>query len=1044
VNISELFIRRPIATSLLMGALALTGMAAFPLLPVAPLPQVDFPTVQVSAQLPGASSDTMASTVAAPLERQFGQIPGITQMTSISVLGSTSITLQFELNRNIDAAAQDVQAAITAAGRQLPTTLTTPPTYRKVNPADSPILILAAHSDTLPLTVVDDFADTVIAQRISQISGVARVIIGGEQKPAIRVQVDPAKLQTRGLTFEDVRGVLGIANTNAAKGSINGAQQSFTIAANDQLTKAEEYNDVIIAYRNGAPIRVRDVGHAVAGPQDVNIAALKGSSPSVILLVFKQPGANVIDTVDHIKEAMPQLSSVIPPGLQLETIVDRTQTIRASVLDVEFTLALTIGLVVLVIFVFLRDLRATLIPAITVPLSLLGAVAMMYLLGFSLDNLSLMAMTIAVGFVVDDAIVVTENIYRHVEGGMAATRAAIEGAREIGFTVLSISISLVAVFIPLLLMGGIIGRLFREFALTVTAAIAVSVVICLTLTPMLCSRFLLPQHNKRHGRVYRTIERGFDAMIGGYRVVLDLALRHQALTLAAFLGALAMTIAMFIVIPKGFFPIQDTGLIQGLSEAAQDVSPQEMKRLQRELADVVVRDPDVAGVGSFFGSGTGNTLNTGRFFISLKPREERKSTALQVIGRLRPQLAKIQGVNLFLQPSQDITVGGRISRGQFQYTLQDASLDELNTWAPKMLAKLKTLPELADVSTDQQSNAPRLSININRDAAARFGIQPQVIDDTLNDAFGQRQVGQYFTQTNAYFIVLEALPSLQESAAVLDQIYVKAPINGQAVPLSTLVSIDSNQTGPLSVSHQAQFPAVTLSFNLPPGTSLGQAVEAVTRAERQIGKPQSLIGTFQGNAQAFQDSLSSEPILIVAALFVVYVILGVLYESYIHPLTILSTLPSAGVGALLALYVGGFDLSVIGIIGIILLIGIVKKNGIMLVDFAIAGERDGMSPEAAIRAACLQRFRPIMMTTMATLLGGLPLMLGTGSGSELRQPLGYAMVGGLAMSQLLTLFTTPVIYLYLDRLQTWLSGARHRPVDDQPQEQEEKSAVAAE
>ena len=1043
MNISELFIRRPIATSLLMGALAMVGMAAFPLLPVAPLPQVDFPTVQVSAQLPGASSDTMASTVASPLERQFGQIPGITQMTSTSVLGSTSITLQFDLNRNIDAAAQDVQAAITAAGRQLPTTLTTPPTYRKVNPADSPILILAAHSDTLPLTVVDDFADTVIAQRISQISGVAQVTIGGEQKPAIRVQVDPAKLQTRGLTFEDVRAVLGIANTNAAKGSINGAQQSFTIAANDQLTKAEDYNDVIIAYRNGAPIRVRDVGHSVAGPQDVNIAALNGSSPSVILLVFKQPGANVIDTVDHIKAAMPQLASVIPPGLQLDTIVDRTQTIRASVLDVEFTLALTIGLVVLVILVFLLDLRATLIPAITVPLALLGAVAMMYLLGFSLDNLSLMAMTIAVGFVVDDAIVVTENIYRHVENGMPATRAAIEGAGEIGFTVLSISISLVAVFIPLLLMGGIIGRLFREFALTVTAAIGVSVVICLTLTPMLCSRFLLHQH-KQHGRVYRTIERGFDAMIGGYRVVLDLALRHQATTLAVFLAAVAMTVAMFIVIPKGFFPIQDTGLIQGLSEAAQDVSPQEMKRLQGELAAVIARDPDVAGFGSFFGNGNGNTLNTGRFFISLKPREERKSTAIEVISRLRPQLAKVQGVNLFLQPSQDITVGGRISRGQFQYTLQDASLEELNTWAPQMLAKLKTLPELTEVSTDQQSNAPLLTMAINRDAAARFGIQPQVIDDTLNDAFGQRQVGQYFTQTNAYFIVLEALPSLQESAAVLDQIYVKAPITGQAVPLSTLVSIDTNHTGPLSVSHQAQFPAVTLSFNLPPGTSLGQAVEAVTRAEQEIGKPQSLIGTFQGNAQAFQDSLSSEPILIVAALFVVYVILGVLYESYIHPLTILSTLPSAGVGALLALYAGGFDLSVIGIIGIILLIGIVKKNGIMLVDFAIAGERDGMSPEAAIRAACLQRFRPIMMTTMATLLGGLPLMLGTGSGSELRQPLGYAMVGGLTMSQLLTLFTTPVIYLYLDRLQTWLSGAPHRTEEVKPQEQEEKSAVAAE
>jgi hydrophobe/amphiphile efflux-1 (HAE1) family protein len=1026
VSISEPFIRRPIATSLLMGALALVGMASFPLLPVAPLPQVDFPTVQVSAQLPGASSDTMASTVAAPLERQFGQIPGVTQMTSTSVLGSTSITLQFDLNRNIDAAAQDVQAAITAAGRQLPITLTTPPTYKKVNPADSPILILAAHADTLPLTVVDDFADTVVAQRISQISGVAQVTIGGEQKPAIRVQVDPAKLQTRGLTLEDVRGVLGIANSNAAKGSINGAQQSFTIAANDQLTKAEDYNDVIIAYRNGAPVRVRDVGHAVAGPQDVNIAALMNNSPSVILLVYKQPGANVIDTVDRIKAAMPQLSSVIPPGLHLDTIVDRTQTIRASVLDVEFTLALTIFLVVMVILLFLRNLWATLIPGVTVPLSLLGALGMMYLLGFSLDNLSLMAMTIAVGFVVDDAIVVTENIYRHIEAGTPSMRAALDGAREIGFTVLSISISLVAVFIPLLLMGGIIGRLFREFAITVTAAIGVSVVVCLTLTPMLCSRFLV-REDEHHGRLYRVIERGFDALLGAYRVALDVALRHRRLTLLAFLTAVAMTVGMFILIPKGFFPIQDTGLIQGLSEAGQDISPQEMKRLQSELAAVISRDPDVVAFGSFFGSGFGNTLNTGRFFISLKPRDERKSTAREVIDRLRPQLAKVEGANLFLQPSQDITVGGRIARGQFQYTLQDANLEELNTWAPRMLAKLKTLPQLAEVSTDQQSNAPQLTITINRDAAARFGIQPQVIDDTLNDAFGQRQVGQYFTQTNAYFIVLEALPALQENPAVLDQLYVKAPNTGQAIPLSTLVNVDASHTGPLSVSHQAQFPAVTLSFNLPPGTSLGQAVDAVTRAERELGKPSSLIGTFQGNAQAFQDSLSSEPILIVAALFVVYVILGVLYESYIHPLTILSTLPSAGVGALLALYAGGFDLSVIGIIGIILLIGIVKKNGIMLVDFAIVGEREGLSPEAAIHAACLQRFRPIMMTTMATLLGGLPLMLGTGSGSELRQPLGYAMVGGLIMSQLLTLFTTPVIYLYLDRLQKWLSGERREP-----------------
>jgi hydrophobe/amphiphile efflux-1 (HAE1) family protein len=1025
VNISEPFIRRPIATSLLMAALALMGIVSYPLLPVAPLPQVDFPTIQVQAQLAGASPDTMASTVAAPLERQFGQISGVTQLTSTSVLGSTAITLQFDLSRNVDAAAQDVQAAITAAGKQLPTTLTSPPTYRKVNPADSPILILAAHSDSLPLTKVDDFADTVVAQQISQIPGVAQVIIGGEQKPAVRVQVDPAKLQTRGLTLEDVRGVLALANTNASKGSINSARQSFTIAANDQLVKAEDYDDIIIAYRNGGPIRVRDVGHAVAGPQDVNIAALSGDKPAVILLVFKQPGANVISTVDQIKAAMPALAAVIPPGMKLDTIVDRTQTIRASVQDVEFTLALTIGLVVMVILLFLRDFWATVIPSVTVPLALMGAAAMMYLLGFSLDNLSLMALTLAVGFVVDDAIVVVENIYRHIEAGSSAMESALKGASEIGFTVLSISISLIAVFIPLLLMGGIIGRLFREFALTVTAAIVVSVVVSLTLTPMMCSRFLR-RHSEHHGRIYQAIEWGFEALVGGYRRLLDVVLRHQLITLLVFFATMALTAVLFVTIPKGFFPTQDTGLIQGLSEAAQDVSPQEMKRLQGELSQLIARDPDVASFGSFFGSGGGNTLNTGRFFIGLKPREERKSTALQVIARLRPQIAKVEGVNLFLQPSQDITVGGRISRGQYQYTLQDADLDELNTWAPRMLAKLKTLPGLADVSTDQQGSAPQLRIEINRDAAARFGIQPQAIDDTLDDAFGQRQVGQYFTQTNSYFIVLEALPDLQKSPSSLDQIYVKAPGSGQPIPLSTLVNVDTKHTGPLSVSHQGQFPAVTLSFNLQPGVALGEAVSAIQQAEAEIGKPQSLIGSFQGNAQAFQTSLASEPILIVAALLVVYVILGVLYESYIHPLTILSTLPSAGVGALLALWAGGFDLSVIGIVGIILLIGIVKKNGIMLVDFAINREREGLDPAAAIREACLLRFRPIMMTTMATLLSGLPLMLGTGSGSELRQPLGYAMVGGLVLSQLLTLFTTPVVYLYLDRLQGWLRGEPHR------------------
>jgi hydrophobe/amphiphile efflux-1 (HAE1) family protein len=1031
MNISEPFIRRPIATSLLMAALAVFGATAYPLLPVAPLPQVDFPTITVSAQLAGASPDTMAATVAQPLERQFGQIAGVAQMTSTSTLGSTAVTLQFDLDRNVDAAAQDVQAAITAAGRQLPRDLTSPPTYRKVNPADSPVMILGAHSDQLPLTTVDDFADRVMAQQISQVSGVAQVIIGGEQKPAVRVQVDPGKLAARGLTFEDVRGVLANATSNAAKGSINDARQSFTISANDQLTDPAAYGDVVIAYRNGAPIRVRDVGAAVSGPENTQIAAQANGRPSVILLVFKQPGANVIDTVDRVKAAMPGFYAIMPAGMKIDTIIDRTQTIRASVADVQRTLALTIVLVVTVILLFLRNLRATLIPSTTVPLSLLGATGGMYLLGYSLDNLSLMALTIAVGFVVDDAIVVVENIYRHVEHGQSPRQAALDGAREIGFTVVSISISLIAVFIPLLLMGGIVGRLFREFAMTVALCIVVSVVVSLTLTPMLCSRFLRREPD-RHGRLYGAIEAMFDGLLGAYRRGLDFVLRHQPLTLGVFLLTLTVTGVMFVVIPKGFFPTQDTGLIMGIFEAAQDVSPTEMKRLQAEVSKLIAGEPDVAGFGSFFGSGNGNTLNTGRFFIGLKPRDQRSASAVAIINRLRPQAARIPGLSLFLQPAQDITVGGRIARGQYQYTLTDADLDELNTWAPKMLARFKTLHELADVSTDQQADAPRLAVRINRDAAARFGIQPQVIDDTLNDAFGQRQVVQYFTQTNTYNVVLEALPGQQADAATLDQIYVKSAA-GQLVPLSTLVDFDTGGTGPLSVSHQGQFPAVTLSFNLPTGVALGQAVAAIQQAEREIGKPAALTGSFQGNAQAFRDSLSSEPLLIAAALLVVYVILGVLYESYIHPLTILSTLPSAGVGALLALWLGGFDLSVIGIIGIMLLIGIVKKNGIMLVDVAIARERQGATPVDAIREACLVRFRPILMTTAAALLGGLPLMLGTGSGSELRQPLGYAMVGGLALSQLLTLFTTPVVYLYLDRLQGWLMGRRaHGEAEEEP------------
>ncbi|HYA06650.1 MAG TPA: efflux RND transporter permease subunit [Xanthobacteraceae bacterium] len=1033
MNFSEVFIRRPIATSLLMAALALVGIVAFPLLPVAPLPQVDFPTIQISATLSGASPETMSATVATPLERQFGQIAGITQMSSVSSLGSSVVTLQFDLNRNIDGAAGDVQAAITAAAPYLPRNLTSPPTYKKVNPADSPIMVVSANSETVPLFKVDDFAENVVATQISQLSGVSLVAIGGQQRPAIRVQIDPAKLTARRLTLDDVRGALANATTDAPKGTLLGRSQAFTITANDQLTQAAPYNDVIIAYRNGAPVRVRDVGQAVDGPQDVTLGALHRDQPAVMLIIYKQPGANVIDTVDGIKSALKGIHSLIPPGIHLETVVDRTQTIRASVKDVEFTLLLACSLVVLVILLFLRSLHATLIPAVAVPLSLLGATAFIYLVGYSLDNLSLMAFTIAVGFVVDDAIVVVENIFRHLEAGTTPLQSAIKGAREIGFTVMSISLSLIAVFIPLLLMSGIVGRLFHEFAITVIAAIVVSVVVSLTLSPMMCSRFLVSEHDREHGRVYRAIEWGFDAMLDAYRRAIDVVLRHQFITMMTFVATVALTGALFMIIPKGFFPIQDTGMILGISEAGQDVSPTKMMQLQRQLADVIVQDPDVVDFALFFGPSYGNTQNTGRVVIGLKLRDDRDASAAQIIDRLRPKLAQIPGAKLFLQPAQDITVGGRIARGQFQYVLQDPDLHELNTWAQRLLAKLKTLPQLTDVATDAQNSAPMLNIAINRDAAARFGILPQLIDDTLDDAFGQAQVTQYFTN-NSYYVELEVLPQLQGSLQTLNELYIKAPTSGQLVPLSTLVNVDTSHIGPLLVAHSGQFPAVTLTFNLPPGVALGQAVDAIQQAADQIGMPASLIGSFQGNAQAFQAALSNEPILVAASLVVVYVILGVLYESYIHPLTILSTLPSAGVGALLALMVGGFDLSVIGIIGIILLIGIVKKNGIILVDFAISRERAGLPPREAVRQACLLRFRPIVMTTMTALLSGVPLMLGHGSGSELRQPLGYAMVGGLALSQLLTLFTTPVIYLYLDRFQSWLGGgkAEHEAAEPLP------------
>jgi HAE1 family hydrophobic/amphiphilic exporter-1 len=1028
LNISAPFIRAPIATSLLMVAVLFVGLIAYPNLPVAPLPQVDFPTLQVSATLPGASPETMASAVAQPLETEFAQIPGVSQMTSVSTLGSTSITLQFNLDRNLDGAASDVLEAINAAGGQLPKNLPSPPTFRKVNPADSPVLLLAASSKSLPLTQVDDQVQTKLVQQISQLPGVAQVLIGGQQTPAIRIQLDPAKLVAKNLSLEEVRPALTNATTDDPKGTIYSGARAFTIYSNDQITRATLWNDVVVAYRNQGALRVRDIGRAIEGPQDMTQAGWADGKRAVFLVIFKQPGANVIDAVDSILAELPRVRASMPPAIDISVLSDRTQTIRAAVTDVRNTLFLTIVLVVAVIFAFLRSVRATLIPGVTVPLALLGALALMWAAGYSLDNLSLMALTISVGFVVDDAIVMLENINRYVEAGMSPREAAFKGSGEIGFTILSISISLVAVLIPLLLMSGIIGRLFREFSITLSMTILVSAIVSLTLTPMMASRFLKSREEEHHGRIYNFSERMFERLLRGYERGLDVVLEHRFVTLLVFLGTIGLTVCLFVIIPKGFFPQQDTGLITGISQGAQDISVTDMKRVQEKLGGIVLKDPAVAHIAMAIG-GAGNPSNTGRMFVTLKPRNQRDATADQVIARLQPQLDKVEGGKLFLQAAQDVTVGARASRTQYQYTLQDPDFEELNTWAPKLLAKARTLPELSDVASDQETNGTTLSLTVDRNQASRYGISAQTIDDTLDDAFGQREITQYFTQLASYEVILEVLPELQNDLNSLDKIFVKSSQGGE-VPLASIAKWTTTPIEPLSISHQSQFPATTISFNLAPGASLSQATAAIQKAQAELKAPPTLIATFQGNAQAFQDSLTSVPLLILAALVVVYLILGVLYESYIHPLTILSTLPSAGVGALATLMLFGYDFSLIALIGVILLIGIVKKNGIMLVDFAMTAEREqNLSSHDAIRQAALLRFRPILMTTMAAILGGVPLMLGHGTGSEIRQPLGYTMVGGLIVSQALTLFTTPVIYLYLDRVQQWFAGGKKKDVE---------------
>jgi hydrophobe/amphiphile efflux-1 (HAE1) family protein len=1020
MNISRPFILRPIATSLLMVGMLVFGLVAYNLLPVAALPNVDFPTITVTAQLPGASPETMASSVATPLEQQFAAIQGLDQMTSTSGLGSTSITLQFILSRNIDGAAQDVQTAINAASGLLPKNLPNPPTYKKVNPADRAILIYAVYSDTMPLYKVDDYAYTILAQRLSTVDGVSQVDIGGEQKYAVHVQVNPDALAARGIGLEDVRNTLATLSVDQPKGNFENAHQSATIDTNDQLFSAKDFDNAIIAYRNGAPVRVRDVGKAVDSVEQARVGAWYGTSDAPqraaeLLLVHRASDANTVATVNRINAVLAQLRSSIPATVKIDLVSDRTQTIRASVSDVRFTLILTIGLVVGVIFLFLRKMWATIIPGIAVPLSIIGTFAVMYALGYSIDNLSLMGLTIAVGFVVDDAIVMIENIVRYIEAGDSPLDAALKGAGQIGFTIISITFSLVAVFIPLIFMSGIIGRLFREFAMTVTVAVLVSAFVSLTLTPMMCAIFLKHEEKQRGGRLNRMAESFFDGMQRFYDRGLTWVLRHQFLTLIPTLLLIVLTGFLYVVIPKGFFPEQDTGFIFGEADSRQDMSFAGMATLAREILAKVTQDPAVSGAVTFVGATGGNSSeSSARMLIQLKPFAERVN-ADKVIARLRPAVAQVSGVKFFMQAGQDISVGGRLSRTLYQYTLTDTNIDELNHWAPILLNGMSGIPGLQDVASDQQIAAPHVAVEIDRDQAARLGISPQLVDDTLYDAYGSRVIGNIFTSTNQYWIILELEPQFQSDQTALSKLYVVTP-GGAHVPISTFAHF-TNKVASLAVNHQGQFPAVTLSFNLAPGTALGQAVDRINQMRADLKAPTTLEGTFQGTAQAFQQSLSSTPLLVAAAILVVYIVLGVLYESYIHPVTILSALPSAGVGALLWLMLFGYDLSVIAIVGVILLIGIVKKNAIMMIDFALEAERaEGKSPVEAIHQACLLRFRPIMMTTMSALLAGLPLAIGQGVGSELRRPLGIAIVGGLLVSQTLTLYTTPVIYLYLDRL----------------------------